>query len=84
MLRLIMSPKKMVGFSPASTGVLPVQRLNTASGVGRSADKITVAPTESGNVRPFPRPYAKNNLAAENKTSDSEIPSTALPNNSAV
>ena len=45
--------------APAAALALPVQRLNTASGVGRSAISTTLAPTESGNVSALPRPYAK-------------------------
>ena len=56
----------------------PVQRLNTASGVGRSAISTTVAPTESGNVSALPSPYAKKSLAAENTTSRSVSAEHAL------
>ena len=66
------TPKKIVGLRSMS-------RLNTDCGVGRSAIRMVVAPTESGNVSPLPRPYAKNSFAAENTTSSSRIPSTDRP-----
>ena len=47
------APKKTVGRAAASAAV---QRLKTASGVGRSAIRTTLAPTESGNVSALPRP----------------------------
>ena len=57
------APKKTVGRrscpAPAAALALPVQRLNTASGVGRSAISTTLAPTESGKVSALPSPYAK-------------------------
>ena len=57
------APKKTVGRRslPRTGGALalPVQRLKTASGVGRSAISTTLAPTESGKVSALPRPYAK-------------------------
>ena len=53
------APKNTVGLSGVSVTAAtaaPVQRLNTASGVGRSAIRMTLAPTDSGKVRPLPRP----------------------------
>jgi hypothetical protein len=47
------APKKMVGLTPPT---LPSQRAKVASGVGRSAIRIVVAPTLIGNDRPLPRP----------------------------
>ena len=47
------APKKTVGFAFPTP---PSQRLNVASGVGRSAIKMLVAPTLIGKVKPFPRP----------------------------
>ena len=53
------APKKTVGriaVPVAAAAAAPVQRLKTASGVGRSAISSTVAPTASGKVRALPRP----------------------------
>ncbi len=47
------APKNTVGLTPPT---LPSQRANVASGVGRSAINIVVAPTLIGNDRPLPRP----------------------------
>src|SRR5579859_2122529 len=60
------------------------RRVKIASAVGRSAINTAVAPTESGNVNPLPRPYAKNNLAAEKTTSLSTMPRIGFAYNSAV
>ena len=40
----------------ALSSIAPVQRLKTASGVGRSAISTTVAPTLSGKLSELPRP----------------------------
>jgi len=59
-------------------GRFSTSRLNTASGVGRSAISTVVAPTAIGKVSAFPSPYAKNSFAAENTTSDSRMPRIGL------
>ena len=66
------TPQKIVGRCSVS-------RRNTAGGVARSAIRIVVAPTDSGNVSALPRPYAKKSFAAENMTSFSAIPMTGVP-----
>ena len=48
------------------------------AGVGRSEFNSVVAPTDIGKVSALPRPYAKNNFAAEKHTSSSRMPSTCL------
>ena len=45
----------------------------------RATVSTTVAPTENGNVSALPRPYAKNNFAAENTTSSAVIPRMLRP-----
>ncbi len=71
-------PAKPVGAPKNTVGRWSTQRLNVACGVGRSAIKTTLAPTDSGKVSPLPRPNAKNNLAAEKQTSSSVNASTGL------
>ncbi len=49
-------PAKPVGAPKKTVGLVSVQRLNTACGVGRSAISTTQAPTLSGKVSALPRP----------------------------
>ena len=77
-------PAKPVGAPKNTVGRCATKRSKQASGVGRSAIRITVAPTVSGNVNPLPSPYAKNSLAAENVTSASVSARIGLAYSSAV
>ena len=49
-------PAYRVGTPKNSVGFLSVRRLNTASGVGRSAISTVVAPAASGKDSELPRP----------------------------
>ena len=49
-------PAYPVGAPKNSVGFASVQRLKTASGVGRSAMSSTRAPAESGKVSAMPSP----------------------------
>jgi len=73
-----------VGTPKNTVGLRLTSRSNTAAGVGRSAIRTTVAPTDKGNVSALPSPYAKNSLAAENVTSLSRRSSTPRPYVSSV
>ena len=72
-------PAYKVGTPPNSVGLCVRIISSTASGVGRPGSKTDDAPTDIGNVRLFPSPYAWNALAAENITSSGRIPSTFAP-----
>ena len=75
---------RRTGGRPKKSDRCSVQRLKTAVGVGRSAISTVVAPTLSGNVSALPRPYAKNNFAAEKQTSSSRRPRIGVPYSAAV
>src|SRR2546425_11807224 len=70
---------KRVGTPKNRVGRYRSRTWNTASAVGRPEYRTASAPTRIGKYMLLPRPYAKNNFAAEKVRSRSVMPSTCNP-----
>ena len=70
---------KNVGPAKKSVAPYSVARSTSASGRDGAGSSTAAAPTDSGNSRLLPSPYAKNAFAADRQRSSGRIRSTCRP-----